>query len=40
MFDMHSKEKVVQVFISYCDPSEPFVPITKWEFEEKEQPIT
>jgi len=35
MFDMHNKKKSVQVFISYCDPSELFEPITEWDFEGK-----
>jgi hypothetical protein len=29
MFDMHNKEKVVDMFIIYCDPSETFEPITE-----------
>jgi len=33
MFDVHSKEKVVEMFVAYCDPSEKFEPITKWEFD-------
>uniref|UniRef100_A0A0E0AB40 Uncharacterized protein n=1 Tax=Oryza glumipatula TaxID=40148 RepID=A0A0E0AB40_9ORYZ len=37
MFDLHNK-KVVEMFIVYSDPSEPFKPITEWEFEEEEQP--
>uniref|UniRef100_A0A0E0PZC1 Uncharacterized protein n=1 Tax=Oryza rufipogon TaxID=4529 RepID=A0A0E0PZC1_ORYRU len=37
MFDLHNK-KVVEMFIVYFDPSEPFKPITEWEFEEEEQP--
>lgn len=29
MFEVHSNEKVVQMFIVYCDPSESFQPITE-----------
>ena len=32
MFDIHYKEKVAQMFVSYCDPSKTFEPITEWEF--------
>ena len=38
MFDIHCKEKVVQMFVSYCDPSETFEPITEWEFVGEGQP--
>ena len=38
MFDMHNKEKVVDMFIIYCDPSETFEPITEWDFDGEEQP--
>ena len=38
MFDLHNKKKVVEMFIVYANPSEPFKPITEWEFEEEEQP--
>ena len=38
MFDVHSKEKVVEMFVAYCDPSEKFEPITKWEFDVEGQP--
>ncbi|EEC84371.1 hypothetical protein OsI_30916 [Oryza sativa Indica Group] len=38
MFDLHNKKKVVEMFILYSDPSEPFKPITEWEFEKEEQP--
>jgi hypothetical protein len=38
MFDVHSKEKVVEMFVTYCDPSEKFEPITEWEFDVEEQP--
>uniref|UniRef100_A0ACD5X3K6 Uncharacterized protein n=1 Tax=Avena sativa TaxID=4498 RepID=A0ACD5X3K6_AVESA len=27
MFDKHAKTKVVQIFVQYCDPSEPYEPI-------------
>jgi hypothetical protein len=30
MFEKHSKTKVVDMFISYCDPSEPFQPFQEW----------
>jgi len=30
MFAKHSMSKVVQMFIVYCDPSEPYEPISKW----------
>ena len=30
MFDKHCKTKVVQVFIAYCDQSEPYEPITEY----------
>jgi hypothetical protein len=32
MFDLHYKEKVVEMFFICCDPSEVFVPITEWQF--------
>jgi hypothetical protein len=35
---MHNKEKVVDMFIIYCDPSETFEPITEWNFGGKNQP--
>ena len=38
MFDVHSKEKVVEMFVAYCDPSEKLEPITKWEFDVEGQP--
>ena len=38
MFDMHNKEKVVDMLIIYCDPSETFEPITEWDFDGEEQP--
>jgi hypothetical protein len=31
MFDKHKQTKVVEMFISYTDPIEPFVPITEWQ---------
>ncbi|KAG2563962.1 hypothetical protein PVAP13_8KG377102 [Panicum virgatum] len=31
-------EKVVQMFVSYCDPSKTFEPITEWEFVGEGQP--
>jgi len=30
MFEKNSKTKVVDMFISYCDPSEPFEPTKEW----------
>jgi hypothetical protein len=30
MFEKHTKTKVVQMFIAYCDPSEPYEPITEY----------
>jgi hypothetical protein len=30
MFEKHAKTKVVQIFIMYCDPSEPYEPITEY----------
>ena len=30
MFEKHSKTKVVQMFIAYCYPSEPYEPITEY----------
>jgi hypothetical protein len=30
MFEKHSKTKVVDMFISYCDPSKPFQPFQEW----------
>ncbi|CAN6251217.1 unnamed protein product [Urochloa humidicola] len=30
MFEKHSKTKVVNMFVSYCDPSEPFHPFQQW----------
>jgi len=38
MFDIHCKEKVVQMFVFYCDPSKTFEPITEWEFVGEWQP--
>jgi hypothetical protein len=32
MFSKH-KEKVIEMFIAYCDPSEPYKPITECQFE-------
>jgi hypothetical protein len=31
MFEKHSKTKMVQMFFAYCDPSEPYAPITEYE---------
>jgi len=36
MFSKH-KEKVIEIFIAYCDPSEPYKPITEWQFEGEAQ---
>ena len=30
MFEKHAKTKVVQMFFAYCDPSEPYEPITEY----------
>uniref|UniRef100_A0ACD5YE97 Uncharacterized protein n=1 Tax=Avena sativa TaxID=4498 RepID=A0ACD5YE97_AVESA len=30
MFEKHSETKFVQMFVAYCDPSEPYKPITKY----------
>jgi hypothetical protein len=38
MFDLHCKEKVVEMFFTYCDPSEVFVPITEWKFNNEAPP--
>ena len=34
MFSKHSKAKVITMFIGYCDASEPYEPITEWDFGE------
>ncbi|XP_047064082.1 uncharacterized protein LOC124671797 [Lolium rigidum] len=31
MFEKHSKTKMVHMFFAYCDPSEPYAPITEYE---------
>ena len=31
IFEKHSMSKVVQMFIVYCDPSEPYEPISDWQ---------
>lgn len=36
MFSKHN-ENVIQMFIAYCDPSEPYKPITEWQFEGEAQ---
>jgi hypothetical protein len=36
MFNKH-KEKVIEMFIAYCDPSEPYKSITEWQFEGEAQ---
>lgn len=38
MFVVHNKEMVVHMFIAYCDPSEAFKIITKWDFSGEDQP--
>ena len=38
MFDIYYKEKVAQMFVSYCDPSKTFEPITEWDFVGEGQP--
>jgi hypothetical protein len=30
MFEKHSNKKVVLMFIAYCDPSQPYEPITDY----------
>ncbi|WVZ76724.1 hypothetical protein U9M48_024676, partial [Paspalum notatum var. saurae] len=37
MFAKHTATKVVTMFIQYCDPSEPFIPITEWEIDDHMQ---
>ena len=37
MFEKNSKTKVVDMFISYCDPSEPFEPIKEWHSDVQKQ---
>nr|TKW10151.1 hypothetical protein SEVIR_6G143500v2 [Setaria viridis] len=34
MFEKNSKTKVIDMFVSYCDPSEPFEPIKEWHEDE------
>ncbi|KAF8679152.1 hypothetical protein HU200_045918 [Digitaria exilis] len=34
MFEKHSKTKVVQMLVSYCDPSEQFEPFQEWPFQD------
>jgi hypothetical protein len=36
MFSKH-KENVIEMFIAYCDLSEPYKPITEWQFEGEAQ---
>ncbi|VAH96665.1 hypothetical protein VPH35_068107 [Triticum aestivum] len=31
MFEKHSETKVLHMIIAYCDPSEPYEPITEWD---------
>ncbi|XBI33550.1 hypothetical protein VPH35_056858 [Triticum aestivum] len=38
MFEKQSKTKVVHMFVAYCDPSEPYVPITEWHNDLHSQP--
>uniref|UniRef100_A0A453N329 Uncharacterized protein n=1 Tax=Aegilops tauschii subsp. strangulata TaxID=200361 RepID=A0A453N329_AEGTS len=38
MFEKHSKTKVVHMFVAYCDPSEPYEPITEWHSDAHGQP--
>ncbi|XP_037489042.1 uncharacterized protein LOC119367695 [Triticum dicoccoides] len=38
MFEKHSKTKVVHMFVAYCDPSEPYEPITEWHSDAHSQP--
>ncbi|KAJ1295067.1 hypothetical protein BS78_01G195600 [Paspalum vaginatum] len=37
MFSKHSKSKVVDMFVQYCDPSDTYEPITRWDFEDPDQ---
>lgn len=30
MFEKHCMSKVVLMFVVYCDPSEPYEPISEW----------
>ncbi|CAN6328395.1 unnamed protein product [Urochloa humidicola] len=39
MFDSHLNSKIVNMFIAYVDPSEPYHPITKWDFEDQRKPM-
>ncbi|KAM3226471.1 hypothetical protein ACQJBY_058869 [Aegilops geniculata] len=38
MFEKLSKTKVVHLFVAYCDPSEPYEPITEWHIDVHIQP--
>lgn len=38
MFDKHRQTKVVEIFISYTDPMEPYVPITEWQSDDTPSP--
>ncbi|KAJ1268341.1 hypothetical protein BS78_07G127500 [Paspalum vaginatum] len=38
MFPKHSKSKFVHMFIQYCHPSDPFVPISVWDLDDHGQP--
>jgi hypothetical protein len=38
MFEKHSKTKVVQLFITHCEPSKPYEPITEYDIEKHIQP--
>jgi hypothetical protein len=38
MFEKNSKTKVLQLFITYCDPTKPYDPITDYDIEKDSQP--
>jgi len=35
MFEKHKKTKVVDMFIAYSYPSEPYEPLTHWHYEDQ-----
>jgi len=39
MFEKHKKTKVVDMFIAYSHPSEPYEPLTHWHYEDQGQPM-
>ncbi|XP_037443042.1 uncharacterized protein LOC119311508 [Triticum dicoccoides] len=38
MFEKHSQTKVLDMIIAYCDPSEPYEPITEWQSDVHSKP--